>query len=50
MTTLEDLRRRRPGNRENIDRIKADMYVDATAYRLRALPAEKTSGDPANRR
>lgn len=37
MTSLDDLRRRRPGNRENIDHIKAGMYADARAYRLRAL-------------
>lgn len=37
MTSLDDLRRRRPGNRDNVDQIKIGMYADAKAYRLRTL-------------
>ena len=40
MTSLHDLHRHRPGNRENIDQIKAGMYADAKAYRLRTFREE----------
>ncbi|WP_440713442.1 XRE family transcriptional regulator [Gordonia sp. FQ] len=34
MTTLDDLRAHRPGNRERIDRVRADMERTAAFYRL----------------
>jgi transcriptional regulator with XRE-family HTH domain len=37
MTTLNDMRRRRPGNRERIDAIKAEMELEIAQYRLREL-------------
>ncbi|AGN17761.1 hypothetical protein J433_00865 [Corynebacterium glutamicum MT] len=40
MTSLDELHRRRPGNRANIDQLKAGMYSDAKAYRLRTLREE----------
>lgn len=40
MTTLNERRATRPGNRENIDRIKAEMYQEAQHYRLRTLREE----------
>lgn len=40
MATLSERRARRPGNRENIDRIKASMYQEAKHYRLRNLREE----------
>ncbi|MGV9671338.1 helix-turn-helix domain-containing protein [Gordonia sp. NPDC003504] len=33
-TTLDDLRARRPGNRERIDRVRAQMNHDTAIYRL----------------
>lgn len=40
MTTLNQRRTKRPGNRENIERIKAEMHRDTQLYRLRALREE----------
>ena len=40
MTTLDQRRTKRPGNRENIERIKAEMHRDTQLYRLRALREE----------
>lgn len=40
VSTLSERRARRPGNRENIDRIKASMYEEAKQYRLRNLREE----------
>lgn len=37
MTTLDDLRRRRPGNRTRIDAIKDEMDREVAQYRLREL-------------
>lgn len=37
MTTLDDLRRRRPGNRARIDTIKDEMDREVAQYRLREL-------------
>ncbi|WP_204810542.1 helix-turn-helix domain-containing protein [Mycobacterium riyadhense] len=37
MTTLDDWLKRRPVNRERVDRIKAEMEVEAARYRLREL-------------
>ncbi len=37
MTTLDDMRRRRPGNRTRIDAIKAEMDREVAQYRLREL-------------
>jgi DNA-binding XRE family transcriptional regulator len=37
MTTLDELRTRRPGNRANIERIRKQMEVEAVLYRLRQL-------------
>jgi DNA-binding XRE family transcriptional regulator len=37
MTTLDDLRRRRPGNRARIDAIKDEMDREVAQYRLREL-------------
>lgn len=37
MTTLDDWRKRRPGNREYQDRLLADMEREAAQYRLREL-------------
>ncbi|WP_087117435.1 hypothetical protein [Corynebacterium urinipleomorphum] len=35
MTTLDQRRTKRPGNRETIERIKAEMHRDTQLYRLR---------------
>ena len=37
MTTLDDLRRRRPGNRARIDAVKEEMDREVAQYRLREL-------------
>ncbi|GAB4629605.1 hypothetical protein MOKP44_38720 [Mycobacterium avium subsp. hominissuis] len=37
MTNLDDMRRRRPGNRTRIDAIKAEMDREVAHYRLREL-------------
>lgn len=37
MTTLDDVRKRRPVDRERVDRIKAEMETEAAQYRLREL-------------
>jgi transcriptional regulator with XRE-family HTH domain len=37
MTSLDDMRRRRPGNRTRIDAIKAEMDREVARYRLREL-------------
>ncbi|WP_343577268.1 helix-turn-helix transcriptional regulator [Mycobacterium sp.] len=37
MTTLDDLRRRRPSNRARIDAIKDEMDREVAQYRLREL-------------
>lgn len=37
MTNLDDMRRRRPGNRPRIDAIKAEMDREIAHYRLREL-------------
>ena len=45
MTTLDQRRTKRPGNRENIDRIKTEMHRDTQLYRLRAsVHSAKNSG------
>lgn len=40
MPTLKEQRARRPGNRENIDRIKGTMREETKHYRLRAFREE----------
>lgn len=40
MTTLDNLRRRRPGNRARIDAIKEEMDRGVARYRLRELRAD----------
>lgn len=37
MTTLDEMRRRRPGNRARIDAIKSEMDREVALYRLREL-------------
>ena len=37
MTTLDQMRKRRPGNRDRIDRSKAEMDREFALYRLREL-------------
>jgi DNA-binding XRE family transcriptional regulator len=37
MTTLDQMRKRRPGNRDRINRIKAEMDREFALYRLREL-------------
>jgi DNA-binding XRE family transcriptional regulator len=37
MTTLNDMRKRRPGDRDRIDRIKVEMDSEVAQYRLREL-------------
>lgn len=37
MTTLDELRSRRPGNRARVDAVRADMEHQAEVYRLRQL-------------
>ncbi|MBJ7462907.1 MAG: helix-turn-helix transcriptional regulator [Mycolicibacterium sp.] len=37
MTTLDDLRRRRPGNRARIEAVKDEMDREVARYRLREL-------------
>jgi DNA-binding XRE family transcriptional regulator len=37
MTTLDDWRKRRPVNRDRVDRIKAAMELEVARYRLREL-------------
>ncbi|WP_204807032.1 helix-turn-helix domain-containing protein [Mycobacterium riyadhense] len=37
MTTLDQMRKRRPGNRDRINRIKEEMDREAALYRLREL-------------
>ncbi|MBY6388584.1 XRE family transcriptional regulator [Rhodococcus erythropolis] len=37
MTTLNELRSRRPGNRERVDSIRAEMELQTQRYRLREL-------------
>lgn len=44
MTVLDQRRAKRPGNRENIERIKAEMHRYTQLYRLRA--SAKNSGLP----
>lgn len=47
MTTLDQQRTKRPGNRENIERIKAEMHRGTQLYRLRAsVHSAKNSGCP----
>ena len=36
MTSLDQRRTKRPGNRENIERIKAEMHRDTQLHRRRA--------------
>lgn len=40
MTTLDERRAKRPGNRENIEQIKTEMRRETHLYRLRALREE----------
>jgi DNA-binding XRE family transcriptional regulator len=40
MSTLDDWRKRRPPNRKRVNRIKADMELEAAQYRLRQLREE----------
>lgn len=40
MTNLNDWRKRRPVNRQRVDRIKAEMEREAAHYRLRELREE----------
>ena len=37
MTTLDEMRKRRPGNKEYQDRLLAQMELDVVRYRLREL-------------
>lgn len=37
MTTLDQMRKRRPGNRDRINRIKVEMDREVALYRLREL-------------
>ena len=40
MSTLDQRRSKRPGNRENIERLKAEMHRETQLYRLRSLREE----------
>lgn len=50
MTSLDELRARRPGNRARIDAVRAEMEHEAQVYRLRQLREEAgyTQGRLAN--
>ena len=46
MSTLDQRRSKRPGNRENIERIKAEMRRETQLYRLRSLREELGGSSP----